>query len=139
MACDAVDIERSTAYDLRHSDETFAAEWETALERSGDLLELEARRRAESGVRRLKFHNGALIKVQAESPDGMPLTNEDGTPFMVPYVEHEYSDTLMIFLLKGIKPEKYRERSDVRHSGNIDVSTLPNAELLAITEAQGTS
>ena len=28
----------------------------------------------------------------------------------------EYSDTLLIFLLKGMKPEKYRERYQVDHN-----------------------
>lgn len=110
----------------------------TALDESADLLEQEARRRAEQGVQRLKFHNGATIKVQAQGPGGEPLVNIDGAPIMVPYVEHEYSDTLMIFLLKGIRPEKYRERTDVRHSGKVDIGALSDAELLAITEAQST-
>jgi len=30
------------------------------------------------------------------------------------------SDTLLIFLLKGLKPDKYRERQDIRHSGDKD-------------------
>lgn len=133
-ACDAAEIDRKTAYNLRHADEAFAADWEQALEDSADLLEQEARRRAEQGVQRLKFHNGAVIMVQAQSPEGMPLVGVDGQPIMVPYVEHEYSDTLAIFLLKGIRPDKYRERSDVRHSGKIDVSKLSDDELRAIAE-----
>jgi hypothetical protein len=60
-----------------------------------------------------------------------PETNK---PVTVPYVEHEYSDTLLIFLLKGARPEKYRERADVRHSGKIDVSKLTDAELQSIIE-----
>lgn len=137
-ACEVVDIGRTTAYTLRSDDETFAAEWESAIEESADLLEKEARRRAELGVQRLKFHNGNTIMVQAQGPGGEPLVNVEGQPVMVPYVEHEYSDTLMIFLLKGIRPEKYRERTDMRHSGKVDIGSLSNAELLAITESQST-
>lgn len=135
-AAEAASIDRRTAYYLRDSDVEFAAEWDQALDAAADLLENEARRRAERGVQRLKFHNGVLIKVQAESPEGIPLVDMDGNPIMVPYVEHEYSDTLMIFLLKGAKPEKYRERADVRHSGKVDIGSMSDAELLAITEAQ---
>lgn len=135
-ACAAAEIDRKTAYNLRNADESFAADWEQALEDSADLLEQEARRRAEQGVQRLKFHNGAVIMVQAQGPDGLPLVNDKDEPIMVPYVEHEYSDVLTIFLLKGIRPEKYRDRADVRHSGKIDVSALTDAELLAITESQ---
>lgn len=138
-ACEHAEVARSLAYELRDEDPTFAADWLTALDESADLLEQEARRRAEQGLRRLKFHNGATIMVQAQGPGGELLVNVDGQPIMVPYVEHEYSDTLMIFLLKGIRPEKYRERTDVRHSGKVDIGALSDAELLAITEGQSTS
>lgn len=139
QSCESAETGRTTAYALRDTDETFAADWAAALEESADLLEQEARRRAEQGIQRLKFHNGAVIMVQAISPDGVPLVTTDNQPVMVPYVEHEYSDTLMIFLLKGIRPEKYRERADVRHSGKIDVSKLSDDELRAILETQGPS
>lgn len=125
LACETAEIDRRTAYYLREADPTFAAEWETALEDSADLLEQEARRRAEQGVQRLKFHNGSAIMVQALSPEGIPLANDKNEPIMVPYVEHEYSDTLAIFLLKGIRPEKYRERSDVKQrtlQTNVDLN-----------------
>lgn len=135
-AAEAASIDRRTAYYLRENDADFAADWDQALEDSADLLEQEARRRAEQGVQRFKFHNGAAIMVQAQSPEGIPLFNDRNEPIMVPYVEHEYSDTLTIFLLKGIRPEKYRDRTDVRHSGKVDVGSLSNAELLAIAEAQ---
>lgn len=139
LACETAEIDRRTAYYLRDADPSFAADWEQALEDSADLLEQEARRRAEQGVQRLKFHNGAAIMVQAISPEGMPLVNADNEPIMVPYVEHEYSDTLAIFLLKGIRPEKYRERADLRHSGRVDLGALSDAELLAIAEAKSAS
>jgi hypothetical protein len=37
-------------------------------------------------------------------------------------------------LLKGTKPEKFRDRTDVRHSGKIDVSKLSDDELRALAE-----
>lgn len=40
-----------------------------------------------------------------------------------------YSDTLLIFLLKAAKPEKYRDRYDIRHSGAADLE-------VAIAEAR---
>ena len=130
QSCEAAEIARWTAYDLRNADPTFAAEWATALDESADRLEQEARRRAEQGVRRLKFHNGAVIMVQAESPDGMPLFNGANEPIMVPYVEHEYSDTLMIFLLKSIRPEKYRETTR-----NYNVNFTPE-QAASMTDAE---
>lgn len=113
FACETAEVSRPVVYALRATDEAFAADWDRALEESGDLLEQEARRRAERGVQRLKFHKGSPIMVPALGEDGLPLKGNDDKLVMVPYVEHEYSDTLMIFLLKGIRPEKYRDRQEI--------------------------
>lgn len=48
-ACRAAGIERSTAYDERHANPVFAAEWEYALELGTGAMEDEARRRALNG------------------------------------------------------------------------------------------
>ena len=32
----------------------------------------------------------------------------------------EYSDSLLMFILKAEKPEKYRDRREVRHSGDVN-------------------
>jgi hypothetical protein len=34
------------------------------------------------------------------------------------------SDTLMIFLLKGRRPAKYRERHEFEHKGNVTIQTV---------------
>ena len=125
-ACDAAGIERSTAYDLRRADDTFAAEWDEALENAADLLEQEARRRAHKGIQRMKFDRGKPIMVPVLSAEGLVLRDKNGDPEMVPYVEHEYSDVLMMFLLKAARPEKYRERSETKHTFEpIDWDTVP--------------
>jgi hypothetical protein len=118
LACESesVQIDRSTAYRLRESDPTFAVAWDAALEQAADLLEEEARRRAHDGLLRIKFERGRPIMVPVVSTDGLVVKDKDGNPEMIPYVEREYSDTLMIFLLKGIRPEKYRERNETKHT-----------------------
>jgi hypothetical protein len=137
-ACEASHIDRTTAYRLRDDDKGFAAAWASALDEAADLLEEEARRRAYQGVQRLKFDRGRLITIPLIGADGKPVKDaETGEIVMVPYVEHEYSDTLLIFLLKGARPDVYRERTDVRHSGKIDVSKLSDAELQSIIENAG--
>lgn len=135
LACEAAQINRWTAYDRRENDPDFAKAWADALDQAADLLEEEARRRAYEGLRRCKFHNGAPIMVPAIGADGLVVRDKDGNPEMIPYVEHEYSDLLLIFLLKGARPETYRERTDVRHSGKIDVTRLSDDELRAIAES----
>jgi hypothetical protein len=97
-ACRDAEINRSTYYDWTEHDEAFSAALNVAREEAIESLEAEARRRAVEGVERETgvYHNGLLIATE---------------------VETKYSDTLLIFLLKGLKPEKYRERMDVNHSG----------------------
>src|SRR5262249_34293461 len=120
-------------YQVRKEDEAFALAWDDALEEAADALELEARRRACEGLRKVKFHNGEPIMVPALGPDGRPLVTADNQPVLVPYVEHEYSDVLLIFLLKAARPEKFRERYEVRHGGTVglDLRGLSDAELSA--------
>jgi hypothetical protein len=116
LSCEAVKIDRKTAYNLRDADEDFARAWKDALEESADLLEQEARRRAYEGVRRLKFDRGKLITIPLLDDEGKFVLGGDGEPLTTPYVEHEYSDTLLIFLLKGVRPEVYRERGEMKHT-----------------------
>jgi hypothetical protein len=125
-AAEIAGINRTTAYVARNRNQKFAEEWDEALQEATDALELEARRRAVAGVQRLKFHKGDLIMIPLFDEDGRivyeDMTDYDGklvldkngrvrrTPVMVPYVEHDYSDTLLIFLLKCWRPE-YRDNT----------------------------
>lgn len=101
-ACETVGVPRRTLYRWREGDAAFAAAFAEAEVEATECLEEEARRRAVEGVTNEKgiFHHGKLI----------------GT-----HVETNYSDTLLIFLLKARAPEKYRERVDVKHGGSIGV------------------
>ena len=98
-ACEAANMGRRTAYDLRESDLDFKAAWDAAIEEGTDLLEDEARRRAFEGIDQPLVSAGKLVATA-----------------------RRYSDPLLVFLLKSRRPEKYRERSTVEHSGTIDVS-----------------
>ena len=53
------------------------------------------------------------------------------------------SDTLLIFLLKGIYPEKYRDRYDVRSDNKVtvkhDADSLTDDQLEAIASGRGAS
>jgi hypothetical protein len=86
-ACAAISLSRSRVYEWREADPSFAQSWDEAVETGTDELEEEARRRAFSGVDEPVFYQG----------------EECG-------VIRKYSDTLLIFLLKGRRPDRYRER-----------------------------
>lgn len=85
-ACATVGVGRSTVYERRIKDETFAVQWDEAEQTSHDTLEREAFRRAAEGTDKPVYQGGKLV----------------GTV-------REYSDTLLIFLLKARRPEKYRD------------------------------
>jgi len=85
-ACAAIELTRTRAYEWRAADPLFAAAWDEAVETGTDELEEEARRRAFSGVDEPVFYQGEVCGEV-----------------------RKYSDTLLIFLLKGRRPEKYRE------------------------------
>jgi hypothetical protein len=95
-------VTREYAYRLRKEDEAFSAAWDDAIEQSSDAMEQEAWRRANKGVRRVKsfYHQGERV-------------GED--------VIVEYSDTLMMFLLKARRPDVYRERTDLNVKGNVSI------------------
>lgn len=90
-----VGVSRRTVYNHRAADPGFASAWDTAVDEAIDLLEAEARRRAVDGTDRPVYQGGELVG----------------------YVRG-YSDTLLIFLLKGHRPEKYRERHHVNVDNN---------------------
>ncbi len=102
VACEHAQVGRTTVYQRRADDVAFAAAWESALEEAADLLEAEARRRAHDGWEEPVF--GSQGAGQGSGQIG---------------TVRKYSDTLLIFLLKGARPEKYRERSDIKVSGEI--------------------
>ena len=87
-AARASKVSRSHAYALKQSEPAFAAEWADALESATDLLEAEARHRAVHGVETPHFHQGRVT----------------GTV-------RKYSDSLLMFLLKAHRPEKFRDRT----------------------------
>lgn len=85
-ACDAARVERSTVYDARKNDPAFSKQWDDAITTAVDDLEAEAWRRASVGTLKPVWFKGELV--------GYDL---------------EHSDALMQTLLKGHRPEKYRE------------------------------
>lgn len=96
-ACKAVGISRVLVGKWRLADAQFTIAESEAKDEAADMLEAEAYRRAFDGVENTKYAgSGENIRE---------------------YVETRYSDTLTMFLLKGFRPDKYRERTSTELSG----------------------
>jgi len=90
---------------IRRQDEEFAKEWEQALRTAAeDVLEPAAIERAVEGVMEDVYYQGDVV--------GQRIN---------------YSDQLLMFLLRGAKPEKFRENVNVsgRLDGEFGVSVIP--------------
>jgi hypothetical protein len=106
-ACTFAPMSRDAAYKWRAADPEFKKEWEDAIEKGTDLLVLEARRRAFRGTRKPVFYKGAIAG----------------------YIR-EYSDVLLMFLIKERRPE-YRESFRQIDDGGDDSSIFddPNPDV----------
>lgn len=98
LACEAAGVKRrATVYEWQEHDAEFSAAFKQAQAEAVEALEAEAHRRAVLGW---------------DEPVIAPGRGIVGSV-------RKFSDTLLIFLLKGAAPEKYRDRLDMRHSGQM--------------------
>ena len=104
QTCRETGLPRRTIHSWLRRDKAFRAAYDTAQEEAVEALEAEARRRAEKGTLEPVYHQGQAVGAI-----------------------RKYSDTLLIFLLKGAKPEKYRDRYEVTGAkgGPIQVQDVP--------------
>jgi hypothetical protein len=83
-------VNRATVYVARKDDPAFADQWDDAIDEAVDLLEAVARGRAVNGTEKPVYRGGVQV----------------GTI-------REYSDTLLMFLLKAHRPERFRDSYDL--------------------------
>ena len=93
-AARSVGRSRSGAYRVKDNDEAFSEAWDEAVGIATDALEAEARRRAVEGVQEPVFYQGAVCGHVVR-----------------------YSDRMLELLLRGHRPEVFRDRQSVEHSG----------------------
>jgi hypothetical protein len=104
-ACRAAEIPRKTYYQWCEHDLDFTAAARLAYQEAGDHLEEVALERGTIGVPTVK-------EIYERCPDGeLRLVRRE--------VSRNASDTLLIFALKGARPDKYRERHDVTVTGPV--------------------
>ena len=110
-------ISRCTPYDYREKHPEFAIAWAEAEATACDALELEARRRAHDGTDKPVIYKGELMGVWIDPTTGAIVNRDTANAQQIPLTVKEYSDTLLIFLLKAHRPDKFRDNSKVELTG----------------------
>jgi len=90
LAAELAGIGRTVLYEIRNEDVNFAEAWEDSLQQATDRLIEEARRRAYEGVEEPVFYQGETCG----------------------HIR-KYSDSLLMFLIKGRRPEYATERREL--------------------------
>lgn len=120
-AARAAKIDRHLHYDWLEDYPEYAAAFERAKEDAAQTLEDEAVRRAHAGTEEPVIYQGALCYEWVEVIDketGEVLTRKRKSK---PLTVRKFSDPLLMFLLKGFRPDKYRDNSKVEISGSVDI------------------
>jgi|APSaa5957512535_1039671.scaffolds.fasta_scaffold00673_20 hypothetical protein len=81
---------RRSVYEWRDKDPAFKAKWDSAWELGVDAMEEEARRRGMVGDDQPVYQGGKLVGKT-----------------------RKYSDTLLMFMLKGRRPDRFRDNSSL--------------------------
>ena len=111
-AARAAKIERALHYRWLADDPDYAKEFSGAQREAAQLLEDEAVRRAYEGTKKpLTYQGQFTYRKRLNKQTGK--AEEYGAPLAIV----EYSDALMMFLLRGFAPERYRERGSMEVSG----------------------
>ncbi len=88
-ATDAAGISRTLAYEWRTRDEPFREAWDDSVDEAVDRMEREMWRRGIEGFERPVIYQGEITDTYLD-----------------------YSDSLLLTLVKGHRPEKYKERRE---------------------------
>ena len=98
IAADAAGVAFDEPYKWRAADTTFAERWQRAEDAGTDLIEEEAYRRAVTGVEKPIYRGGEVVGHVAD-----------------------YSDSMLMFLLKSRRPERYGAKAG---DGALDAEAL---------------
>jgi hypothetical protein len=128
-------ISKNTIYTHRKRDQAFASAWDEALAEGTDYLVDEVRRRAVEGVSRPLVHQGRVVTRQVRDPESGKMEVEE-------LCLREYSDVLLIFLLKCRDPERFDDatrlaalkRKWAKEDGQAGGDLIPAAAIISLLE-----
>ena len=89
----AAGYSRRSVYEWKEKDEAWHGSWEEAWRMGVDALEEEALRRGVGGVLEPVWHKGEIVGHR-----------------------RKYSDNLLMFMLKGRRPNTFRDNASIEHS-----------------------
>lgn len=121
-AARAAKLERQMHYRWLDEDPEYQKQFAAAQREAAQLLEDEAVRRAHEGiVKPLTYKGRFSYKSRPKRDENGSIVQEHGRTvyeeYGAPLAIREYSDGMMMFLLRGFLPAKYRENSSVELSG----------------------
>lgn len=126
-ACNAVGIERCTAYRARLADEAFAKAWEEAMEAGVDRAEQEAFRRGVVGFHEPVIDKGRLCFVyeryldESNQEQWRMKLDDQGQP--IPLTVRKHSDPMLALILKGRRKSVYADRTELTGADGGPVTT----------------
>lgn len=118
-AADAAGISHFTHFSWMQKVTGYPEQFKNAQDQFADKVEDELLHRAVTGLVRPKFYKGKQIRVKD------PTTGK-----MVNYMEREPSDNLLMFWLKGRRPEIFREMREL----NLKASDIDQAITTALDQ-----
>lgn len=134
-AATAARIHRSIHYRRLKADPAYKAAFDEAQETAIGILEDEAHRRAVEGVDEPLTYQGQFSYDAKIDDAGNLVLDAEGRPMRGKVLTvRKYSDSLLQFLLRGARPEKYRERFQHDVNAHVNVTKFKGSleELLAM-------
>jgi hypothetical protein len=130
FAAGCAGVRRELHYDWRAADPEYAAAFLRAKEMAGDALEDECKRRAHKGTKEVVLYQGKPVYLEKVSADGVVTRKA--------LQRVKYSDSMMMFLLSGLKSETFHERREIAHSAPeaiaLKVDVTHKADLSGLSE-----
>ena len=113
LAAEAAGVHLSTVYEARRTDAAFGEAWAGVETKLTESLEREAVRRAYDGWDEPVFQKGEQVGVV-----------------------RKYSDPLLMFLLRGRRPDVYRDRTELTGPGGGPIQLVALSELARQAELE---
>ena len=121
-ACKAAETSRRQHYTWLAEDPDYAALFELAKEEAAQQLEDEAVRRSYQGTLKPVVFQGQFTYPPLMTKAGAVRKRKGKTLYSKePLCIREFSDTMLMFLLKGWRPRKYRDRIEHEVTGTVNI------------------